>query len=151
MKLIILICTIVSQPFSWTILSGDDLVSRKYIIYLKEKRFYWKFAQKFMSEYSSYVAMIFVCPIPQNEVILPQWKNKSKHLCLGIARKIFFCQMWLHGTSGIYGFCLTKWSMTSQRLENLQLWADSDDRRARHTLFPSQISYKACAYYLVLF
>ena len=39
--------------------------------------------------------------------------------------------------------------MTSQRLENLQLWADSDDRRARHTLFPSQISYKACAYYLV--
>ena len=31
MKLIILICTIVSQPFSWTILSGDDLVSRKYI------------------------------------------------------------------------------------------------------------------------
>ena len=41
--------------------------------------------------------------------------------------------------------------MTSQRLENLQLWADSDDRRARHTLFPSQISYKACAYYLVVY
>ena len=54
--------------------------------------YFWDcwFAQKFMSEYSSYVPMIFVCPIPQNEVILPQWKNKSKHLCLGIARKIFF-------------------------------------------------------------
>ena len=54
-----------------------------------------------MGEYSSYVPMIFVCPILQNEVILPQQKNESKHLCLGIARKIFFCQMWLHGTSGI--------------------------------------------------
>ena len=44
-----------------------------FLVYiLKEKRFYWKFAQKFMSEYSSYVPMIFVCPIPQNEVILPQ-------------------------------------------------------------------------------
>ena len=42
-----------------------------------------------MSEYSSYVPMIFVCPIPQNEVILPQRKNESKHLCLSIARKIF--------------------------------------------------------------
>ena len=44
-----------------------------FLVYiLKEKRFYWKFAQKFMSEYSSYVPMIFVCPIPQNEVILSQ-------------------------------------------------------------------------------
>ena len=30
------------------------------------------------------------------------------------------------------------------------LWVESDDRRARHTRFQSQILYKACAYYLVL-
>ena len=29
------------------------------------------------------------------------------------------------------------------------LWVDSDDRRAQHTRFQSQILYKACAYYLV--
>ena len=85
----------------------------------------------------------------------PEWSNSFpmkkniKTFAPWYSQEKYFCQMWLHGTSGIYGFCLTKWSMTSQRLENLQLWADSDDRRARHTLFPSQISYKACAYYLV--
>ena len=87
----------------------------------------------------------------------PEWSNSFpmkkniKTFAPWYSQEKYFCQMWLHGTSGIYGFCLTKWSMTSQRLENLQLWADSDDRRARHTLFPSQISYKACAYYLVFY
>ena len=62
-------------------------------------------------------------PIKKNIKTFAPWYSQEK----------YFCQMWLHGTSGIYGFCLTKWSMTSQRLKNLQLWADSNDRRARRS------------------
>ena len=54
--------------------------------------------------------------------------------------------------SGHSGFYLKQWShfLCQPQAGTPLLWADSDDRRARHTLILSQISYKACAYYLVL-